>query len=74
MVDTNEIKFGTVKFLEPCMRSLAIANTGQVPVQFEFIQKLNEESYCKAWLVAEPSSGFIMPGGQGYEKKTVFFT
>jgi len=62
MVDTNEIKFGTVKFLEPCMRSLAIANTGQVPVQFEFIQKLNEESYCKAWLVAEPSSGFIMPG------------
>jgi len=62
MVDTTEIIFGTVKFLESCSRTLAIANTGQVPVQFEFIHKPGEEAYCKPWLQAEPSSGFIMPG------------
>jgi len=39
-----------------------VANTGQVPVQFEFIKKLNDKSFCKPWLSVEPSSGFIMPG------------
>ena len=34
----------------------------KVPVQFEFIQKPGEESYCKPWLTADPYSGFIMPG------------
>merc|ERR1719309_620926 len=48
--------------MEASSRSLAIANTGQVPVQFEFIHKPSEESYCKPWLIAEPFKGFIMPG------------
>ena len=39
-----------------------MANTGQVPVQFEFVKKLNDKSFCKPWLSVEPSSGFIMPG------------
>ena len=34
----------------------------QVPVQFEFIKKPGESSYARPWLVAEPNSGFIMPG------------
>ena len=42
--------------------TLTVANTGQVPVQFEFIRKLNDLSICKPWLTVEPSSGFIMPG------------
>jgi len=61
-VDMTDIQFGTVKFIQPCQQTLAIANTGQVPVQFEFIQKPGQKSYCKPWLKAEPSSGFIMPG------------
>ena len=61
-MDMTDIQFGTVKFIQPCQQTLAIANTGQVPVQFEFIQKPGQKSYCKPWLKAEPSSGFIMPG------------
>lgn len=62
MVDTTEIIFGTSKFLEPCSQELIIANTGQVPVQFEFIKKLDDTSYCKDWLQIEPYTGFIKPG------------
>ncbi|XP_066583845.1 uncharacterized protein Ocrl [Prorops nasuta] len=62
MVDTTEIIFDTLKFLEPRSKELIIANTGQVPVQFEFIKKLGEASYCKDWLHIEPYTGFIKPG------------
>jgi len=31
----------------------------KVPVQFEFINKLNDDHYCKPWLSIEPSRGFI---------------
>ncbi|XP_070165957.1 type II inositol 1,4,5-trisphosphate 5-phosphatase isoform X4 [Polyergus mexicanus] len=34
----------------------------QVPVQFEFIKKLDDTSYCKDWLHIEPYTGFIKPG------------
>ena len=37
-VDTTEILFETIKFMEPQTRVLTVANTGQVPVQFEFIK------------------------------------
>jgi len=62
MVDQTDIIFDTVSFIEPTSKTLAIANTGQVPVSFEFIKKPGEASYARPWLVAEPSSGFIMPG------------
>ncbi|XP_006608948.1 type II inositol 1,4,5-trisphosphate 5-phosphatase isoform X2 [Apis laboriosa] len=62
MVDTTEIIFDTLKFLEPSSKELIIANTGQVPVQFEFIKKLGDTSYCKEWLDIEPFKGFIKPG------------
>lgn len=61
-VETTEILFNTVKFSEPLTRMLTVANTGQVPVQFEFIRKLNDKSICKPWLKVEPSTGFVMPG------------
>jgi len=61
-VETTEINFDMVGFIEPVTRNLTVANTGQVPVQFEFIKKLNDKSFCKPWLSVEPSSGFIMPG------------
>ncbi|XP_076213369.1 type II inositol 1,4,5-trisphosphate 5-phosphatase isoform X2 [Aptenodytes patagonicus] len=33
---------------------------GQVPCQFEFISKPDEETYCKEWLIANPSKGFLL--------------
>ncbi|XP_053994193.1 inositol polyphosphate 5-phosphatase OCRL isoform X1 [Hylaeus volcanicus] len=62
MVDTTEIIFDTLKFLEPSSKELIIANTGQVPVQFEFIKKFGDTNYCKDWLDIEPFKGFIQPG------------
>lgn len=62
MVDNTDMIYDNVRFIEPCTKSLAIANTGQVPVTFEFISKPGEPSYARPWLSAEPSSGFIMPG------------
>ncbi|XP_076049020.1 type II inositol 1,4,5-trisphosphate 5-phosphatase-like isoform X2 [Oratosquilla oratoria] len=61
-VDTTEIIFEPVKFLQPQTKYLTIANTGQVPVQFEFIKKLNDSTYCKQWLNIRPYINFIMPG------------
>lgn len=61
-VETTEINFETVRYVESKAKSLTVANTGQVPVQFEFIKKLNDKAICKPWLVVEPSKGFVMPG------------
>lgn len=61
-VETTEVNFDTVKFIEMLSQSLTVANTGQVPVHFEFIKKLNDKSICKPWLSVEPSTGSIMPG------------
>ncbi|XP_047482495.1 inositol polyphosphate 5-phosphatase OCRL-like isoform X2 [Penaeus chinensis] len=61
-VDTTEVILEPVKFLQTQTKYLTIANTGQVPVQFEFIKKLNDTSYCKPWLSIRPFVNFIMPG------------
>ncbi len=61
-VDTTEVTFETIRFIEGQSKSLTVANTGQVPVQFEFIKKLQDKAICKPWLTVEPSRGFIMPG------------
>ena len=71
-VDTTEIDFGVIGFIETSSRALTVANTGQVPVQFEFIKKLNDKSICKSWLSVEPSSGFIMPGDKVGPSQTQF--
>lgn len=42
--------------------TLSLLNDGQVPCQFEFIQKPNEPTYCKPWLTANPPKGFIAQG------------
>lgn len=62
MVDNTEIIFHKVKFMEPQLKELTVANTGQVPVQFEFIKKLDDSTYCKEWLRIEPFMSFIDPG------------
>ncbi|XP_065223598.1 type II inositol 1,4,5-trisphosphate 5-phosphatase [Planococcus citri] len=72
MVDTTEIIFDNIYFLESQSKDLIIANTGQVPVQFEFIKKLDDSSYCKDWLHIEPYTGFIMPGEKNDVKLEVY--
>ena len=61
-VDKMEVIFGSVSFRDSLVGSLTAANTGQVPLTFEFIKKPNEVSYCKEWLRITPFSSQIMPG------------
>ena len=61
-VDQTEVSFGTVKFREHTAREIIVANTGEVPVCFEFINKINEDQYCKDWLTVTPCRSNIDPG------------
>ncbi|XP_075852939.1 type II inositol 1,4,5-trisphosphate 5-phosphatase isoform X4 [Microcebus murinus] len=56
----REFYFQNVKYMQLQVESFKIHN-GQVPCQFEFINKPDEESYCKQWLNANPSRGFLLP-------------
>ncbi|KAK3580413.1 hypothetical protein CHS0354_012436 [Potamilus streckersoni] len=58
----REFVFKDVKFIEPREQFLPIANIGQVPVNFEFINKLDEKRYGKPWLSVNPPTNFITPG------------
>uniref|UniRef100_A0AAQ6A200 phosphoinositide 5-phosphatase n=1 Tax=Amphiprion ocellaris TaxID=80972 RepID=A0AAQ6A200_AMPOC len=53
----REFHFKDVKFMQHQAETLSLFNDGQVPCQFEFIQKPNEPTYCKPWLTANPSKG-----------------
>nr|XP_030724528.1 type II inositol 1,4,5-trisphosphate 5-phosphatase isoform X2 [Globicephala melas] len=56
----REFCFQNVKYMQLQIESFTIRN-GQVLCQFEFINKPDEESYCKQWLSANPSRGFLLP-------------
>ncbi|XP_068395656.1 type II inositol 1,4,5-trisphosphate 5-phosphatase isoform X3 [Eschrichtius robustus] len=56
----REFCFQSVKYMQLQVESFTIRN-GQVPCQFEFINKPDEVSYCKQWLRANPSRGFLLP-------------
>ncbi|KAM9489325.1 type II inositol 1,4,5-trisphosphate 5-phosphatase isoform 2-T2 [Clarias gariepinus] len=58
----REFLFNNVKFMQHQAKTLTINNDGQVPCQFEFIQKLDEPAYCKPWLTANPPKGFVDQG------------
>ncbi|XP_071373258.1 type II inositol 1,4,5-trisphosphate 5-phosphatase isoform X1 [Centroberyx affinis] len=60
----REFHFKDVKFMQHQAETLSLHNDGQVPCQFEFIQKPNEPTYCKPWLTANPPKGFIAQGGR----------
>ncbi|XP_029694259.1 type II inositol 1,4,5-trisphosphate 5-phosphatase isoform X2 [Takifugu rubripes] len=59
----QEFHFKDVKYMQHQAETLTLYNDGQVPCQFEFIQKPNESTYCKSWLTANPHKGFIAQGG-----------
>ncbi|XP_049902860.1 type II inositol 1,4,5-trisphosphate 5-phosphatase isoform X1 [Epinephelus moara] len=58
----REFLFKDVKYMQHQAETLSLLNDGQVPCQFEFIQKPNEPTYCKPWLTANPPKGFIAQG------------
>lgn len=72
-VDTTDIIFDTLRFSETCSKELIVANTGQVPVEFEFIKKLDDTSYCKEWLQVTPYADFIEPGKKNNRRKMAKF-
>ncbi|XP_071392507.1 inositol polyphosphate 5-phosphatase OCRL isoform X2 [Centroberyx affinis] len=57
----RDFTFENVKFRQLQKERFIITNDGQVPCHFAFIPKLNDTQYCKPWLRAEPSDGFLEP-------------
>ncbi|XP_058051479.1 type II inositol 1,4,5-trisphosphate 5-phosphatase isoform X3 [Ahaetulla prasina] len=57
----REFFFRDVKFMQLQVDFFIIRN-GPTPCQFEFICKPHESSYCKPWLTAKPSKGFLLSG------------
>uniref|UniRef100_A0A671S7M3 phosphoinositide 5-phosphatase n=1 Tax=Sinocyclocheilus anshuiensis TaxID=1608454 RepID=A0A671S7M3_9TELE len=53
----REFLFQDVKFMQHQAKTVTVYNDGQVPCQFEFIPKLDEPTYCKPWLTANPAKG-----------------
>ncbi|XP_053310529.1 type II inositol 1,4,5-trisphosphate 5-phosphatase isoform X1 [Spea bombifrons] len=60
----TEFHFKDVKYMQLQVQTFTIHNDGQVACQFEFITKLDELSYSKQWLRANPSKGFLTPGAK----------
>uniref|UniRef100_A0A673N6L8 phosphoinositide 5-phosphatase n=1 Tax=Sinocyclocheilus rhinocerous TaxID=307959 RepID=A0A673N6L8_9TELE len=58
----REFLFQDVKFMQHQAKTVTVYNDGQVPCQFEFIPKLDEPTYCKPWLTANPAKGFLAQG------------
>lgn len=63
-ISRREFHFSDVKFMQLQVQSFTIHNDGQVAFQFEFINKLDEPRYCKPWLIANPSKGFLLQGSE----------
>ncbi|GFS13828.1 inositol polyphosphate 5-phosphatase OCRL-1-like [Elysia marginata] len=61
-LDKTEIVFNDVKFIEAQSTVVTIANVGQAPVEFQFINKLDDTSYCRPWLKATPNQAIISAG------------
>ena len=60
-LDALELDFSVVKFLEPKLLPIGITNTGQIPVQYGFVNKPNDTHFCKPWLKIKNFSDIIMP-------------
>ncbi|CAL1542649.1 unnamed protein product [Lymnaea stagnalis] len=61
-IDNTDLIFKDVKFIEPQIKVVTVANIGQIPVEFEFINKLDDPTYCKPWLKVTPCKSVILSG------------
>nr|XP_025046006.1 type II inositol 1,4,5-trisphosphate 5-phosphatase isoform X2 [Pelodiscus sinensis] len=63
ILSQREFSFRDVKYMQLQVKTFTIRNE-QVPCQFEFINKLDEDTYCKEWLIANPRKGFLLPDSE----------
>ncbi|KAM7138739.1 type II inositol 1,4,5-trisphosphate 5-phosphatase isoform 3-T5 [Macrochelys suwanniensis] len=63
ILSQREFFFKDVKYMQLQVETFTIRNE-QMPCQFEFINKLDEDTYCKEWLIANPSKGFLLPDSE----------
>ncbi|KAG8588293.1 hypothetical protein GDO81_005938 [Engystomops pustulosus] len=68
----REFHFKDVKYMQLQVQTFTIHNDGQVACQYEFISKLDEPSYSKQWLRANPSKGFLTPGSEAQIELELF--
>ncbi|CAJ0945610.1 unnamed protein product [Ranitomeya imitator] len=68
----REFSFKDVKYMQLQVQTFTIHNDGQVACQYEFISKLDERSYSKQWLRANPSKGFLTPGSKAQIELELF--
>ncbi|XP_043913171.1 inositol polyphosphate 5-phosphatase OCRL [Protopterus annectens] len=61
LLSHRDFTFENVRFRQLQREKFHITNDGQVPCHFVFIPKLNDAQYCKPWLRAEPSDGYLEP-------------
>lgn len=61
-VDKTEVIFNPLSFRQPLIEYLTIANTGQVPVRYQFKEKPGHTTFCKEWLTINPFTETISPG------------
>lgn len=61
-LDKLEFVFNNVTLTEPSVDTMTVRNTGQVPVYFEFVKKLDNPTYCKSWLQVSPFTSLVLPG------------
>jgi phosphatidylinositol-bisphosphatase len=61
-ISETGLDFGEVRYGNPKERSLVLENIGQVFLQYQFIPKMNETTFCKPWIWVNPPSGVILPG------------
>ncbi|XP_071846959.1 inositol polyphosphate 5-phosphatase OCRL-like [Apostichopus japonicus] len=61
-ISTNEIKIGTVRFMERKQFILDVANTGQAHTGFYFCKTLGKECFLAPWVEVEPAQKFLVMG------------
>ncbi|XP_068125127.1 type II inositol 1,4,5-trisphosphate 5-phosphatase isoform X2 [Hyperolius riggenbachi] len=71
-ISQREFHFKDVKYMQLQVQTFTIHNDGQVACQYEFISKLDEPSYSKQWLRANPSKGFLTPGSEAQIELELF--
>ncbi|KAJ2893421.1 hypothetical protein IWW38_002867, partial [Coemansia aciculifera] len=61
-LDATTVDLGDVRFGQLVSKSLRMANSGQVPLEFGFVATPSRPHYAPAWLRITPDSGMLLPG------------
>ncbi|KAJ2490713.1 hypothetical protein IWW37_002915 [Coemansia sp. RSA 2050] len=58
----NIVEFGEVAFGQLVRRSMRLANSGLVPLEYSFVATPSRPHYAPPWLRISPHSGMLLPG------------